>query len=215
MSDGDASGALTPKERRLVRLTLAVCTGDWDALRALRAEAPDGEPDREWREAVLQSHLFAGFPRVVEACEVLAAAGGLGALSEDEVRERDRDEIRGSGRALFDRIYARRAETVRGVLTDYHPTLERWIEEHAYGRVLARPGLGAAQRELGAVAALAALDQDRQLASHVRGAVHCGASEDAVRAVLDEVADFATEDTTRRARRVVDRFLTGDRSERS
>ena len=49
-------------------------------------------------------------------------------------------------------------------------------------------GLGADRRELLAVCALAALGQERQLASHVRGAVRCGATADEVRSALDAVA---------------------------
>ena len=57
---------LTAKDTRLVRLSAGIALGAWDEVRTLRQEAPAGEPDRAWREIVLQSHLFAGFPRVVE-----------------------------------------------------------------------------------------------------------------------------------------------------
>ncbi len=197
--------ALTDKDTRLIRLAIGICLGKWDTVRELRNAAPAGEPDREWREIVLQCHLFAGFPRVVEACEVLSVNGGLGEPSEEEtIPQGDRFD---AGRELFDRIYGGKAEAVRAVLQGYHPTLERWIEGHAYGRVLARPGLAADRRELAAVACLAALDQDRQLASHVRGAVHCGATKDEVVAALALTIDFVSEETHRRATRVVERFL--------
>jgi 4-carboxymuconolactone decarboxylase len=45
-----------------------------------------------------------------------------------------------------------------------------------YGRVLSRPGLGALERELLTVAALAALGWEPQLASHLLGARRLGAS---------------------------------------
>ena len=59
---------------QLVRLSVAACRGDWDELREVRAGAPPPGPDRRWREALLQLHLFAGIPRTVEACAVLQAA---------------------------------------------------------------------------------------------------------------------------------------------
>jgi alkylhydroperoxidase/carboxymuconolactone decarboxylase family protein YurZ len=197
--------ALSAKDVRLIRLAVGTCSGLWDVVRELRRSAPDGEPDRAWREIVLQTHLFAGFPRVVEVCEVLASEGGLGTPEDDEARPQG-DHFE-AGRALFDVVYASRAADVRSALQDYHPTLERWIEGHAYGRVLARGGLAADRRELAAVACLASLEQDRQLASHVRGAVHCGATPGEVRAALDAVADLLPEASLRRAQRVVDRFL--------
>jgi 4-carboxymuconolactone decarboxylase len=166
--------SLTPKEERLARVSAAIVLGDWDTLERLRAEAPPGEPDREWREAVLQSHLFAGFPRLVEAYEVLERAGGLGPPDAAEVRSEPDLPTRGA--ELFDQIYADQAPAVRAKLASYHPDFAAWIAGHAYGRVLTRPGLPPRPRELLAVASLAALGQTRQLTSHARGALHCGAT---------------------------------------
>ena len=52
---------LDRKTVALARFFTAVVVGEWDEVRRLRAAAPPGEPDREWREALLQTHLFAGF----------------------------------------------------------------------------------------------------------------------------------------------------------
>ncbi|MCZ6596831.1 MAG: carboxymuconolactone decarboxylase family protein [Planctomycetota bacterium] len=196
--------ALTDVDRRLARLSVAICLGDWELVRSLRGECGPGEPDRAWREAVLQVHLFAGFPRVVRALDVLAEAGGLGALEDGEADWEPDDFER--GRALFERIYADGAERVRAGIDAQHPVFGRWIEGHAYGRVLSRPGLAADRRELLAVACLAALGQERQLASHVRGAVRCGAAADEPGGVLDAIADLLGDEALERSRRVVERF---------
>ena len=63
--------------------------------------------------------------------------------------------------------------------------------EQGYGRVLSRPGLGARERELITVAALAALGWQRQLVSHVLGALRIGASESATHAALELGASAA------------------------
>jgi 4-carboxymuconolactone decarboxylase len=65
-----------------------------------------------------------------------------------------------------------------------HPDLERWMVEFGYGRVLARPGLSPRERELVTVASLAALGWERQLVSHVLGALRVGATAAAVREAL-------------------------------
>ena len=192
------------RDRRLVRLFTACVLGRWSDVRAERASAASGEPDRRWREAVLQVHVFAGFPRLVEAYEVLAEAGGLGAADADEFH--DSGEAGARGRVLFERIYADKADAVRRRLEHHNTDYARWILEHAYGRVLARPGLTADRRELLAVAALAALGQDRQLASHARGAVRCGATAEDVHATLDAIADFVDVERFERARTVVQTF---------
>src|SRR5207249_3289936 len=56
--------------------------------------------------------------------------------------------------------------------------------EQGYGRVLSRGGLGAATRELVAVAVLAASGWERQLVSHLLGAARLGAPRAAIRGAL-------------------------------
>lgn len=196
--------ALTDKDRRLLRMFTAIVLGNWDAVSEQRRAAPDGEPDRAWREAVLQAHVFAGFPRVVEAYSVLGAAGGLGVPGPDEALGEDEQHARGS--ALFERIYGEHSARVRRFLVDGHPDFAAWIEGHAYGRILSRPGLPPDRRELLAVAALAALGQDRQLASHARGSLRCGAEVAEVHAVLDAISDLIDPERRARAARVLERF---------
>lgn len=229
-----ASAELDPRVARLARVTALICLGDRDGLRQARLEAPPGEPDRGWREAVLQSHLFAGFPRLVEAHGVLASAGGLGQPEPDEI---EGGEIEGGGidsggldsdgidsdgidsggidsdgpffrrgEELFDRIYGAGADQVRELLAGYHPDLAGSIAGHAYGRILARPGLDAASRELCAVAALFVTDQERQLASHARGAVRCGASRGAVLELPALLEDLVPGEVLERGRAVIERF---------
>jgi 4-carboxymuconolactone decarboxylase len=180
--------SLGAKDVRLARLFAAAVLGRFDEVRALRLAAPEGEPDRAWREVVLQVHVFAGFPRGVETYGALAEVGGLGTPAPDECLAEPEDFARAE--SLFERIYAEQTPRVRALLADAHPDFSRWILGHAYGRVLTRPGLSAAQRELLAVVALAALGQERQLASHLRGAVRCGATPTHVRTLLEGVRDL-------------------------
>ena len=49
-----------------------------------------------------------------------------------------------------------------------------------YGKVLSRPGLDLERRELCIVAACAATEQDRQLHSHLHGALNVGVAPDAI-----------------------------------
>lgn len=182
--------SLSSSERRLLRLFLACTLGHWTEVARVRHEAGPGEPDRRWREALLQVHLFAGIPRQVEAAQVLALAGGLGAPEADEIESAPDDDRHARGRALFDRIYADDSGSVRSMLARGHPEFELWVLEHAYGRVLSRPGLAPDRRELLAVVALAALGQERQLASHARGALRCGATAEDLDLALDAVEDL-------------------------
>jgi 4-carboxymuconolactone decarboxylase len=196
---------LGEKDQRLVRLTIATVLGHAEEIRALRVAAPEGEPDREWREAILQAHVFAGFPRVIEALEALMRAGGF--APESEV---DAPTESGCGNALFECIYAEQTDAVRGRLEALDPQLGAWIQEYAYGTVLCRPGLSAARRELLVVAALTVLGQRRQLASHVRGALRCGAREDEVLSVLALTQPYVDDEAFLQAEMVAQHFLADE-----
>lgn len=196
-----------PLERELVLLTLWVTHGNWRALTELRQRTPSLASLRG-REALLQLHLFCGFPRIVEAFGVLAEAGGLGAPEAwEHPGQADQPE---AGRALFERIYADQTERVADLLGSYHPDFQGWILGHAYGRVLSRPGLSPRERELLACVALAATDQHRQLASHVRGALRCGATREDLLELLDALGEHLDAESFERAETVVRRFSLSD-----
>jgi 4-carboxymuconolactone decarboxylase len=198
---------LDARDRRLVRLFAACVLGRFDVVRAVRASAPASEPDRTWRETLLQVHVFAGVPRAVECYTVLSECGGLGAIEPGEVVEAtDRRE---RGAQLFERVYGRASDGVRTMLVESHPLFAAFVLEHAYGRVLARDGLHAARRELLACAALTALGQDRQLASHARGAVRCGATLEDILYVIEEIADLVPTNKLEESRRIVEKFAGG------
>jgi alkylhydroperoxidase/carboxymuconolactone decarboxylase family protein YurZ len=199
--------SLDDGERRLARLFLACVLGDWAEVARLRRTSRPGEPDRRWRETLLMVHLFGGVPRQVEAAAILAAEGGLGEPEPGEIEDESVDVARGA--ALFDTIYGEDARAVRAMLAKGHPQFERFVLRHAYGRVLARPGLSADRRELLAVVALAALGQERQLAGHARGALRCGATREEIDLALDAVQDLAEQHAPGRidaARRIVARL---------
>jgi alkylhydroperoxidase/carboxymuconolactone decarboxylase family protein YurZ len=198
----ESSGAELSREQRIqVRLGAAVVLSNGEELRRLRAAS---QPNRAWREVLLQATLFAGFPRVIDAFDVLLDCGGLGAAEEEEACTGEDNRL--AGRELFGSIYGQGSDRVREHLQVLHPQLAHWIEGHAYGRVLAREGLSASDRELVAVAMLTVSGLERQLASHARGAVRLGASAGQTLAVVEAVADLADPDLIERARAVVRSF---------
>lgn len=158
--------------------------------RALRAAFRAGLEKETAFEAFRMVHLFAGFPRNLTALEALHAAVPKDTRRRPPRRERVREGNPAAGRAAFGRIYGAQADAVRETLTALDPAVARWIAVHAYGRVLSRPGLRLRERELLAVAALAASRQEKQLASHARGAVRCGARPAEVRAAIEAARPF-------------------------
>jgi 4-carboxymuconolactone decarboxylase len=97
-------------------------------------------------------------------------------------------------------VYGRFYERLRVNIRELHPALDTWMIVEGYGKVLGRPALDLARRELCIVAACAIARQDRQLHSHLHGALHAGVDVDVVAAALDAIADFIDEDDMRRFR---------------
>jgi AhpD family alkylhydroperoxidase len=84
------------------------------------------------------------------------------------------------------------------MLATFHGELHAFVLDVAYGRILSRPALPPRDRELLAVAALAALQQTPQLVAHGRGAIHFGADPAALREAL-HVALAPDDDAIERA----------------
>lgn len=189
---------------QLLRLSVAIVKGDWPLLRQIRSQA---HPTRAWREAVLQTHLFAGFPRLVQAYAELAEAGGLGQPEPEESQPpADLEADAKAGMELFQVIYGSGTARVHALLESSHPDWAKLVLGHAYGRILSRSGIAADQRELLAVACLAALDQDRQLASHARGALRCGATPKDVQQALEAIEDLLPDAANKRIAGILARF---------
>jgi 4-carboxymuconolactone decarboxylase len=74
-----------------------------------------------------------------------------------------------------------------------------------YGKVLGRPGLDLATRELCIIALLVVLNAPRQLYSHLRGALNAGAHPSEVEAALDLACASADEESAGQARGVWER----------
>ena len=205
-----SSGAMLREiERRLCRLFAAATLGRFDEVTKITVEAPAGEPNREWREALLMIHLFAGFPRAIETFERVRRASGLGSFEEDEcVSSHEQNFLESRGAELFDRIYGSKASNVRSQLGDYHPVFANSISQHAYGRVLSRPGMSARFRELLVVSSLCVQHQWPQLAGHIRGGIRCGASLDEVFEVVDVISDMLTDGELSRVQTLVRRFAS-------
>ncbi len=155
---------------------------DASAATALREARTAGARRKAAEESALMLMLYAGYPGALEGLRVLNTAWPGRARRS---REGAPPAWRKRGAALCRRVYGPAYAKLIPAVTALHPDLAVWMEEHGYGRVLARPGLSVVARELITVAALASLGWERQLVSHVLGARRVGASEAAVAAALE------------------------------
>jgi 4-carboxymuconolactone decarboxylase len=203
-----SANALDPETLSLVRLSGVVAAGTELQVRdALARAASDCRPD--WvEEVVLQSYLFAGFPRALNAAREWRRISGRSAPASDDGEDFDHvSRWRDQGEKTCAIVYGRFYERLRHNIRQLHPALDAWMIVEGYGKVLSRPALDLKRRELCVVAACAMARQDRQLHSHLHGAVHSGASPAEVAAVLDSVADLLGPDDTRRYHQLLSRLL--------
>jgi 4-carboxymuconolactone decarboxylase len=179
--------ALDDATRALVRLAAVVAAGSEQAIREEIATAHGRAPAAWVEELVLQSYLFAGFPRALNAMrewrryepEVVTSSGS----SDADTRFAD-------GVATCSAVYGSMYERLRQNIRALHPSLDEWMITEGYGKVLSRPALDLARRELCVIAACAAGGQDRQLHSHLHGAMNVGVPTKVIEQSLSALSDI-------------------------
>lgn len=201
---------MTEGQRVLVELSAALGAGGREAterwiVRAVEGvEAGELAPD-EVEEALLQAHLFVGFPAVLTAMDRWRDLRGRPAAPEadDLAAPETASAWRERGDAVCRRVYGSAYEGLREAVARLHPALDRWMITDGYGKVLGRAGLELGVRELCNVSLLAAGGWGPQLHSHARGALLVGVPEEDVEAAV-EIGAAACGDPARgrEARRV-------------
>ena len=183
----------------LVRVSAALSHGSTADLRSALRDAVDVADAAEVEEVLLQGYLFAGYPAALNAFRIWREASGTeapAALPDDPALWAVR------GPEVFGVVYGDQATRLRANAAELHPDLERWALHEGYGKVLGRPGLDLATRELCISALLASLDAEPQLYAHLRGALNAGADEQDVDDALREAARGMTPERARAARDV-------------
>ncbi len=132
-------------------------------------------------------HLFLGFPRIVRALQAVAAEVPAPPEVEKTGDGADQEPSawRDHGVACFHTLYGERADGVLRHLEELDPLFRDWVVEHAYGRVMARPGLAMADKERLAVLALAATGCWVQWKAHAGNALHLGVPAGCLHADLE------------------------------
>lgn len=169
------AGAILPHlddpTRLLVRLAAALAAGSEGDVRRHLQQAYSSTPPLWIEELILQTYLFAGFPRALNGMREWRRMHGDAAAPATSLAESD---ARARGEATCATVYGSMYDKLRLNIRTLHPLLDEWMILEGYGKVLGRPGLDLPRRELCIVAACAAAGQDRQLQSHLHGALNSG-----------------------------------------
>jgi 4-carboxymuconolactone decarboxylase len=210
-AEGSNVWGLDPAHVALVRVAAAVAAASEERVREALALAVTHAPHDWVEEVILQSYLFAGFPRTLNAAREWRRLSGRPAPARDAgERFDDAAQWSAAGERTCAIVYGAAYERLRVNIRALHPALDAWMIVDGYGKVLSRPQLDLRRRELCIVAACAAAGQDRQLHSHLHGALNAGASSREVGAVLEAVADFMPPDFPVRYRLLLERVVRRD-----
>lgn len=200
-ASGVILSTLDEETRALVRLAAVVTAAGEPEVRDALERAVRSVRGEWVEELLLQSYLFAGFPRALNAMREWRRASGRPAPEADEADDAAAGPAwQARGERTCAVVYGPFYEKLRHNIRHLHPALDAWMISDGYGKVLGRPGLDLARRELCIVAACVAAAQDRQLHSHLHGARHVGASAMAVGETLDALEGLVDEEVLKGAR---------------
>jgi 4-carboxymuconolactone decarboxylase len=194
--------------RALVQLSAVIAAGDETSLRSSLAQAARITPALHIEELVLQSYLFCGFPRALNAAREWRRVAPTPAPTSDEAEDFSlAEEWRERGEATCAAVYGAMYEKLRLNVRDLHPALDAWMVVEGYGKVLGRPGLDLPRRELCIVAACAATAQDRQLHSHLHGSLNVGVAPSVLGETVDAIEELIGVERARSVRLLLARVV--------
>ena len=188
---GSTLRGIDESTRALVRIAASIAGADEAATRQIMETVAPITDNAQVEELILQSYLFAGFPRTLNAARIWRSVSGTTAPSDDpEAKLRNDSDWEEKGQETCRTVYGESYEMLRQNIRALHPALDTWMITDGYGKVLSRPGLDLKTRELCIVAACAASAQQRQLHSHLHGALNAGATVDEVESALSSLDDL-------------------------
>ena len=194
--------SLDLQTRELVRFAAAIAQGDEPDMRERVRAVRTAQVPVVWvEELLLQSILMCGYPRALVAMTVWRKFSGVKAPSSDpDASYEAHTEWATRGEATCAIVYGENYRKLRDNVRALHPAVDEWMIAEGYGRTLARPGLDLMRRELCTVAQTAILETERQLHSHLRGALNAGADPMQVDAVLSVVNPMISFDAWRKVK---------------
>lgn len=172
----------------------------------LRGSLDAGIASHAIDETILQSHLFLGFPAMIETARLFAKIRPRRykktqlpeAYGSKTVKEWNREGLK-----KIRRLYGPAFDRLVPYINSFSPQVLTWMINDGYGQVLSRPGLSFHLRELCIVATLTVTAYENQLGAHIRGAVHVGVDADELNRVISDCRYFCPQKNIKLALRIL------------
>ncbi|MFH1700619.1 MAG: hypothetical protein ABIE07_08540 [Candidatus Zixiibacteriota bacterium] len=165
-----------------------------------------GIPKKSIYEIILQSHLFLGFPAMIEAARLFAGITNPKykrnrfpePYNSKTVKKWNRD-----GMDKIRRLYGESFDRLVPYINSFSPQILTWMINDGYGQVLSRPGVAFDVRELSVIATLTVTMYKNQLRAHLRGALNIGVAMEDVEAVIDHCRFFCIKKNIQTSRKIL------------
>lgn len=190
---------LTPRTKTLVSFAARLSLQKRKSAYTLMRRQLDGgglEPEF-FAEVLLHLSLFLGYPPLLEGLEVLSRHAKR--RIETPSLTASRRSLSAKGKRLFAGIYGNQTSRVLRNLERLHPGLAAHIVGEPYGRFMSRGRIDLCEREILNVVVLFLLGYQKQLFSHLRGAMRVGVSLPVLTGVLEHAGTLGR----RSAKRVI------------
>jgi 4-carboxymuconolactone decarboxylase len=191
---------MNEKQRELLLcIVIALAANNLPRVHVLLHEAKTLEiSHKALYEAILQIHLFAGYPASIEGLNALHSIFGPINQMAEEVNTTLFEK---RGISLCKEIYTSVFDKMIQKMTLISPDLAQWMIRDGYGKTLSREGLDIQNRELINLVILALGFWKHQFISHLRGSLNVGLTMEDIFQALEtlrleefvEALDFAHE----------------------
>lgn len=185
-----AETALNAKQKSIATVASYAARGNQNGLKQALIEGLDaGVSVNEFKEILVQTYAYCGFPRSLNA---------LNTLMQVTEERGNKDELgklpsaKPEGESLD---YGTKNQTklvgrpVEGKIYEFAPAIDEFLKAHLFGDIFARDNVDWQTRELATIAMLASMNNvTAQLNSHINVGKHNGLTDEQVTEIL-EIAD--------------------------
>ncbi len=188
-------------------LTAALAARDDASFLLIAREAVSAGVDaRTVSEIILQSHLFLGYPAMIEGMRLFTESAGLRSGSDGLPCAYDAEQCRrwhAEGMKKIRKLYGGQFTRLVEHINAFSPQVLTWMINDGYGRVLSRPGASFQLRELATVATLTVTGYTNQLGAHVRGTLNLGLAPSLVVDTISNCRRFCSVKEITHARKIL------------
>ena len=190
-----AETALNAKQKSIATVASYAARGNQNGLKQALIEGLDaGVSVNEFKEILVQTYAYCGFPRSLNALNTLMQ------VTEERGNKDEKGKLPSAKPEGNSFDYGTENQTklvgrpVEGKIYEFAPAIDEFLKAHLFGDIFARDNVDWQTRELATIAMLASMDNvTAQLNSHINVGKHNGLTDEQVTEILEIANKTGTE----------------------